>query len=76
MMTNTPIPSPQELGKTVRKARKQQGISQEDLAGMTGVGRRFISDVENGKETAQLGKILLILGGLGIGLYLLSKWKE
>jgi HTH-type transcriptional regulator/antitoxin HipB len=64
------------LGKMVRDARKEQGLTQDDLAGMTGTGRRFISDVENGKETSQIGKVLLILGALGLALYASSKWKK
>lgn len=70
------IPSTKDLGLMVRDARKEQGLSQDDLAGMTGVGRRFISDVEQGKETAQLGKVLLILSALGLVLYAASKWKK
>lgn len=70
------IPNAKELGSLVREARKEQGLSQEGLAGMTGVGRRFISELEQGKETAQLGKVLLILGALGIALFALSKWKK
>ncbi|PCI37512.1 MAG: transcriptional regulator [Rhodospirillaceae bacterium] len=70
------IPTAQELGHVVRDVRKEQGLTQEDLAGMTGVGRRFVSDLEQGKETAQLGKVLLVLGVLGIALYALSKWKK
>ena len=65
-----------ELGQTIREARKEQGLTQEELAGMTGVGRRFISNVEKGKDTAEIGKILLILGILGIAIYALSKWKK
>ncbi|TKW61703.1 MAG: helix-turn-helix transcriptional regulator [Blastochloris viridis] len=70
------IPNVQDLGLFIRSTRKQQGLTQEDLAGLTGVGRRFISDVEKGKETAELGKVLLILGALGVALYALSKWKD
>lgn len=70
------IPNTKDLGLMVRDARKEQGLSQDDLAGMTGVGRRFIGDVEQGKETAQLGKVLLILSALGLVLYAASKWKK
>ena len=66
----------QSLGKVVRETRKYQGLTQDDLAGMTGTGRRFISELEKGKATAQIGKVLLVLSVLGIALYALSKWKE
>ena len=60
----------------IHEARVKQGLTQEDLAGISGVGRRVISEIERGKETAQIGKVLLILAALGIGLYALSKWKK
>lgn len=69
------IPTAKGLGKIIRDARKEQGLTQEELAGLTGVGRRFVSDIEQGKETAQIGKVLIILAALGLALYALSKWK-
>ena len=64
-----------ELGALVRETRKSQDFTQYDLAGITGVGRRFISDLENGKETAQLGKVLHIVSSLGIVMTASHKWK-
>jgi y4mF family transcriptional regulator len=69
------IPDTKDLGKTIREARKKQGLTQDDLAGMTGTGRRFISDLEKGKDTAQVGKVLLVLTALGVALYAMRKWK-
>ncbi len=63
------------LGDTISQIRKLQGLSQEDLAGITGTGRRFISDLEKGKETSQIGKIFQILGALGITIHLSNQWK-
>lgn len=68
------IQSADDLGKIIEQVRKAQGLTQEDLAGLTGTGRRFISDLENGKETAQLGKVLLVLRTLGIALVAHSLW--
>lgn len=59
-----------ELGKIVRSARKVHGVSQQDLAMTSGAGQRFISDLENGKATCQLGKVLIVLQTLGIMLTL------
>ena len=50
--------------------RRAQGITQADLAGLCGVGTRFISDLENGKSTIALGKALQVMQGLGMELYL------
>ena len=62
------------IGNLIKEIRKAQGLTQEDLAGISGTGRRFISDVENGKANIQIGKLLLIINALGLGLYLLNKW--
>lgn len=70
------IQNTKELGLIVRDARKQQGLTQEDLAGLTGTGRRFISDLEQGKETAELGKVLAVLASLGLALFAQSKWSK
>lgn len=70
------IQNTKELGMIVRDARKQQGLTQEDLAGLTGTGRRFISDLEQGKETAELGKVLAVLASLGLALFAQSKWSK
>lgn len=58
--------SPEQLGKTVRKTRKEMGVTQSDLALTSGTGLRFVSDLENGKATCQIGKVLTVLRTLGI----------
>ena len=55
-----------ELGRIVRKTRKSQKITQTDLAIASQVGVRFIVELENGKETAQLGKVIRVCRMLGI----------
>jgi len=57
--------TPAEIGAIVRKARKAQGMRQDELAGAAGVGLRFIVELEAGKPTAQLGKALRVLEALG-----------
>ena len=71
---NTAIKNAGDLGRVVRKARKAQKLSQNDLAGMAGTGRRFIVDLEKGKETAQLGKVLRVLATLGVSVAAIRKW--
>ncbi|MBE6451600.1 MAG: helix-turn-helix transcriptional regulator [Alphaproteobacteria bacterium] len=68
------LTSMEEIGNLIRETRKKQGLSQEDLAGISGTGRRFISDVENGKNNIQVGKLLLVIGALGLNLYIFNKW--
>ena len=46
--------------------RKTQGLTQTQLAGLSGVGITFLSNLENGKQTAELGKTLNVLATLGL----------
>ena len=56
----------EELGALVRLRRKELNLNQSELALASATGRRFISDLENGKESCELGKTLKVLAGLGI----------
>lgn len=58
-----------ELGVLIRKSRKGMGITQKELALTSGTGLRFIIDLEKGKATCQLGKVLIVLHTLGIRLH-------
>ena len=59
-----------ELGLLVRRKRKAIGMRQADLAGLAGVGTRFLSELENGKETAEIGKVLLVCHRLGLDVWI------
>ena len=65
--------SSKEFGAAIRAARKSQGLRQDQLAGATGVGTRFIVDLEAGKSTAQLGKALAVAAALGLQISLVDK---
>jgi len=45
-------------------------VTQKELALTSGTGLRFIIELEKGKETAEIGKVLTILQTLGIQLTL------
>jgi transcriptional regulator with XRE-family HTH domain len=62
------ISSPQTLGLLIRATRKQQQIRMDDVAGSAGVGPVFVREVERGKETVQLGRVMRLLAELGIEL--------
>ncbi|RZS58215.1 helix-turn-helix domain-containing protein [Sphaerotilus mobilis] len=62
------ITSVQELGLLIRAARKTQGVRMDDLAGSAGVGPVFVREVERGKDTVQLGRVLRLLDELGLHL--------
>jgi y4mF family transcriptional regulator len=54
-----------KLGQVVRRERKAQKLRQAELAAAAGVGIRFIVDLEAGKPTLQLEKVLHLLATLG-----------
>ena len=59
-----------EIGLIIQKNHKSQGMTQPQLAMACGTGIRFIVDIEAGKETCQIGKALMVLQMLGIGITL------
>ena len=60
--------SAKDLGQAVRTARQAMKLRQADAALLCGVGVRFLSDLENGKETARLGQTLRVIDGLGLAI--------
>ena len=54
-----------KIGALVREERKAQGLRQVELAAASGVGVRFLAELEAGKPTAQIGKALAVLAALG-----------
>jgi transcriptional regulator with XRE-family HTH domain len=54
------------LGSLIRRRRKALKMRQDELALATGVGRRFLIDLEAGKPTCQLGRSLLVADALGL----------
>jgi HTH-type transcriptional regulator / antitoxin HipB len=61
----TSIRSPQQLGDALRAARKILGLTQPQLALASGVGVRFIVDLEAGKPTLRLENVLRVIDALG-----------
>ncbi len=62
------ITTTSDLGETIRGRRTSLGLRQQDLALAANVGVRFIVDIENGKETSQIGLVLRLVQALGIRL--------
>ena len=67
-----PIGSPEELGAALRRSRKTLGLTQAELARAAGVGLRFVGEVEAGKPSAQLGRVMQLIEALGGSLVLRS----
>lgn len=62
-----------DLGELVRNLRREQGLLQTDLAGLSGSGNRFVVDLERGKPTLQLQKVLDLLDLLGLEVLIRPK---
>lgn len=60
------IVTAKEFGAAIRRARRQQKLTQRQLALAVGTGERFIIDLEAGKETIRLGKALAVANALRI----------
>ena len=75
-MTYDAINSSKMLGRKIRQLRREQGVTQAQLAGLANTGIRFVNDLENGKETCQLGKILRVLSTLGYDICVRSPYDK
>jgi transcriptional regulator with XRE-family HTH domain len=54
------------FGSMIRVRRKALKLRQDQLALATGVGRRFLIELEAGKPSCQLGRSLLVAEALGL----------
>ena len=68
----TELTNASQLAEIVRRERKRQKVSQIRLSQLADVGVRFVRDLEDGKETVQLDKVLAVLETLGIAIELSS----
>lgn len=62
--------TPEDIGKLIRETRKNLGVTQKNLALTSGTGLRFVIELEKGKKTCEIGKVLTVLQTLGIKLTL------
>jgi HTH-type transcriptional regulator / antitoxin HipB len=54
------------FGRLVRRQRRRHGLRQADLAALAGVGARFVSELENGKPTLEIGRALRVAAIVGL----------
>lgn len=65
MITLTDI---KQLGNIIRNVRKNQNLTQQQLAAVCGVGVRFVRELEKGKESCHISKAFLVIRMLGISI--------
>lgn len=63
------IADSRDLGKAVRRERRAQGLTQTNLADLSGVSLSFVLGLEHGKATAELGKALRVVQTLGMDVF-------
>lgn len=63
--------NPATIGELARNTRKALDVTQKELAMTSGTGLRFIIEMEQGKPTCQVGKVLTVLQTLGIKIELI-----
>jgi HTH-type transcriptional regulator/antitoxin HipB len=75
VVMNTPVrvTTAAELGNALRSHRKKQQIRQQDLADYALLSPKFLSQLENGKETAELGKVLKALELAGLNVWIADR---
>lgn len=54
------------ISEFVKKERKKAGLTQEEFALRSGLGLRFVRELEQGKETVRLDKVNQALGMFGM----------
>ena len=62
-----------ELGKMIRQRRKELGYTQGFLSEYSGLSASFISNLENGKDTAEIVKIMFLTSLLGLDMELKTR---
>ena len=72
-MGSSTIKTTKELGELIRKTRKKQLLTQRDLACLMNAGSRLLTDIERGKPTARVGRILEALDLLGFNIVLVER---
>jgi transcriptional regulator with XRE-family HTH domain len=64
------IYTPSSLGEAIRHYRSEAGLTQAELAERAGLRRRYLSELESGKETEQVKRLLRVLRQLGVRMTL------
>lgn len=59
-----------ELATTLQARRKSLGVTQAQLADLAGVSPKFVYDLEKGKPSVSLDRVLLVISALGLSLKL------
>jgi y4mF family transcriptional regulator len=67
------VTTPAKLGTLIKAARKSQGLTQQQFADLSGVGRRFIVECEAGKPRIEFAKVLQVTASAGIDIFAVKR---
>jgi len=70
------INNSKDFGNELRKRRKELGYTQRYISEFTGFSISYISDLENGKSTAELGKAIYLANTLGLDIAVDARGKQ
>jgi len=68
--------NPSEIGQIAEKTRSELGLRQTDIHSLTKLATRFIGEVEHGKDSAQIGKVMELLDSMGLEVVVRPKTNE
>ena len=68
MRSGPSIVTSADIGHLIRSERSRQALTQAELAERIGTTQRWISEIENGKASAEIGRVLRCLQALGLEL--------
>jgi y4mF family transcriptional regulator len=60
----------EDISSIIKNRRKSLNLTQAECASFCGVGVRFFSELENGKQSLHLGKVLQVLQTLGLKIHI------
>ncbi len=67
------VKTSEDIGKLISKKRKECGMTQAECASLSGVGTRFISELERGKPTLEIDKVLNVACMMGLKILVENK---
>lgn len=67
------VGSAADVGRLIAQRRKEQGLTQADMAGLGQFGNRFLGELERGKGTVQFDKVVHVLNLLGLDMILVER---
>lgn len=65
------IETARAFGEAIRRERTDQRLTQAQLAENAGVGRPWLSELESGKPTAEIGRAISVVNALGLAIKLM-----